>query len=368
MDPRRRVDWVRGEQQHLPRAADRAGCDVVHSLASTAPLARPRGARDHDPRPQLPARARHPLRPPRARHAAARPRRRAPLAPRDRDLASRPAATSSSTSGAGRRRSTSSRRASRRPAAATPESELRARSASASGPVVLSASAKRPHKNLARLIDALAGIPPERRPLLVVPGYPTPYEAELREHAAPRGVADDVVWPALARRRRPRGPLRARDARRVPVALRGLRAAGAGGDGARRAGRLLGPLLAARGRGRRGAAVRPRGHAARSAPRSSACSPTRRCAPTSRSAGAARAAAFTWERTARADRRRLRARAVPARVDRRHLAQRVLQRQPLRVGGEPGAGPLAQRAAAVVHAHDRARQARPAPRSPRRRR
>lgn len=33
-----RVEWVRGEQQHIPRLAARAGCDLVHSLGSTAPL------------------------------------------------------------------------------------------------------------------------------------------------------------------------------------------------------------------------------------------------------------------------------------------------------------------------------------------
>src|SRR5439155_3373669 len=36
--PARRVEWVRGEQLLLPRAAARAGCELVHSLASTAPL------------------------------------------------------------------------------------------------------------------------------------------------------------------------------------------------------------------------------------------------------------------------------------------------------------------------------------------
>src|SRR2546423_7017754 len=36
--PRRRIEWVRGEQQYVPRLAALAGCDVVHSLASTAPL------------------------------------------------------------------------------------------------------------------------------------------------------------------------------------------------------------------------------------------------------------------------------------------------------------------------------------------
>src|SRR5680860_307759 len=35
---RNRLEWVRGEQQHLPRMAARAGCAIVHSLASTAPL------------------------------------------------------------------------------------------------------------------------------------------------------------------------------------------------------------------------------------------------------------------------------------------------------------------------------------------
>src|SRR5579859_1470139 len=34
---RNRVEWVRGEQQHLPRLAASAGVDVLHSLASTAP-------------------------------------------------------------------------------------------------------------------------------------------------------------------------------------------------------------------------------------------------------------------------------------------------------------------------------------------
>src|SRR5207248_7579969 len=34
---RNRLEWVRGEQQLLPRLAARAGVDLVHSLASTAP-------------------------------------------------------------------------------------------------------------------------------------------------------------------------------------------------------------------------------------------------------------------------------------------------------------------------------------------
>jgi len=59
-------------------------------------------------------------------------------------------------------------------------------------PLVLTASAKRPHKNLARLIRAVALIPPHRRPLLVLPGYPTPYESELRALARSLAIEGEV--------------------------------------------------------------------------------------------------------------------------------------------------------------------------------
>src|ERR1035437_6939960 len=38
VNARNRVQWVLGEQTLLPRLAARAGVDLVHSLASTAPL------------------------------------------------------------------------------------------------------------------------------------------------------------------------------------------------------------------------------------------------------------------------------------------------------------------------------------------
>jgi glycosyltransferase involved in cell wall biosynthesis len=73
-----------------------------------------------------------------------------------------------------------------------PETALRVRHDLGERPVVLSVSAKRPHKNLDRLLVALAAIDPVRRPVLVIPGYPTPYEAVLRERAASLGVLGDV--------------------------------------------------------------------------------------------------------------------------------------------------------------------------------
>jgi glycosyltransferase involved in cell wall biosynthesis len=75
-----------------------------------------------------------------------------------------------------------------------PPGVLRERHALGDRRVLLTVSPKRPAKNLARLLDALALIPPERRPVLVAPGYSTPYEAELREHGRAIGVEDDVRW------------------------------------------------------------------------------------------------------------------------------------------------------------------------------
>jgi glycosyltransferase involved in cell wall biosynthesis len=74
----------------------------------------------------------------------------------------------------------------------TPESALRSRYHLADRRVVLTASAMRPHKNLRRLLDAWALLPAERRPVLVLPGYPTEHTHELRTHSAELGVADDV--------------------------------------------------------------------------------------------------------------------------------------------------------------------------------
>ena len=62
--------------------------------------------------------------------------------------------------------------------------------------VLLSLSAKRPHKNLRALIDALVALDPQERPVLVLPGYATAHERELREHAQALGAQDDVRFPS----------------------------------------------------------------------------------------------------------------------------------------------------------------------------
>jgi glycosyltransferase involved in cell wall biosynthesis len=73
-----------------------------------------------------------------------------------------------------------------------PEAEVRRRLQLGERRVILSLSAKRPHKNLSALIAALALIPAEQRPVLVLPGYATEYERELRQLAAAKGLAADV--------------------------------------------------------------------------------------------------------------------------------------------------------------------------------
>jgi glycosyltransferase involved in cell wall biosynthesis len=55
-------------------------------------------------------------------------------------------------------------------------------------PVVLTVSAKRPHKNLDRLLQAFALVRTEPAPVLLVPGYPTPLEETLREQAEATGA------------------------------------------------------------------------------------------------------------------------------------------------------------------------------------
>jgi glycosyltransferase involved in cell wall biosynthesis len=75
------------------------------------------------------------------------------------------------------------------PAAVMPAGEVRAKFDLGSGPIVLSVSSKRPHKNLLRLTEAM-GVVTARHPdaVLVIPGSPTPYEDELRAEAARGGV------------------------------------------------------------------------------------------------------------------------------------------------------------------------------------
>jgi glycosyltransferase involved in cell wall biosynthesis len=193
---RNRLQWVRGEQQHVPRLADRAGADIVHSLASTAPL-RGRARRVttiHDLNYKLVPDTHFGVRGLGMRvlvPAAARRSHRIVV-----DAASTRDDLVAHLGTPAEKVDVVPLGVSAQPAAApAAEGPLRAKFGLGERHVALSVSAKRPHKNIARLLEAMARLAPERRPVLVVPGYPTPYEAELRAQAERLGVAWDVVWP-----------------------------------------------------------------------------------------------------------------------------------------------------------------------------
>jgi glycosyltransferase involved in cell wall biosynthesis len=84
-----------------------------------------------------------------------------------------------------------------------PEPELRRRLELGDAPIVLTVSAKRPHKNLERLLEVFALVEAEPEPVLVAPGYETVFEPELRRRAGERvrflGWVDDDVLEGLYR-------------------------------------------------------------------------------------------------------------------------------------------------------------------------
>jgi glycosyltransferase involved in cell wall biosynthesis len=189
---RRRAAWVRGEQLLLPRLAQDAGVDVVHSLASTAPArgAFARVVTIHDViyriHPEahgwrtLALRLLIPL-------AARRSHRIvAPSESTRRDLVAYLDVPEDKIdvvpNGVGQP-----------PAEAWPDEEtIRRTHRLGARQLLLTVSLKRPNKNLERLLEALALIPPKRRPLIVLAGHATPYQEQLRAHAARLGVSDDA--------------------------------------------------------------------------------------------------------------------------------------------------------------------------------
>jgi glycosyltransferase involved in cell wall biosynthesis len=182
---RTRVRRVLAEQTLVPVAARRAGAQVLHSLASTGPVAF-RGAANvvtiHDV-----IYASHP-----ETHQGLLRHGMAVLVPASARAADRVIADSEHT------RSELVARVGLAPGkiavvplgpgadpvAPTPEAQVRARHALGDGPLVLSVSARRPHKNLERLIDAIRGL--DVRATLVLPGYPGPGDAELAARGGDR--------------------------------------------------------------------------------------------------------------------------------------------------------------------------------------
>ena len=190
---RNRLEWVRGEQQLIPPLARRAGVDLLHSLASTSPAWGPyrRVVTIHDliykhvPDAHPGARALG-MRVLVALAARRSDRIIVDAASTIKDVLQLPGVSADKVDVVPLGLGTTS------PAAPLPEPELRTRLDLGDRPIVLSVSAKLAHKNLARLIGAVARLSPERRPVLILPGYSTPHEAELRGQAQELGVSGDV--------------------------------------------------------------------------------------------------------------------------------------------------------------------------------
>ena len=243
-----RIQWVRGEQQFIPRLAAARGCEVVHSLGSTAPLrgAFKRVTTIHDLNYRMVPDSHFGLR-------GLGMRALVPAAARRSD---RIIVDAESTRNDLRDLlKVNPRKVDVVPLGVTPHAgeptaaaELRAALDLPDGPLVLCPGGQAPAQERPRR-DRGARRSWSDPPALVVTGYSSPYEQRLRELADVRGV--NLRMPRYLDTAGLDGLYAAGVLRRGPLALRGLRAAGARGDGARRAGGLLEPRVAAGGGWRR---------------------------------------------------------------------------------------------------------------------
>jgi len=202
-----RLQWVLGEQLYVPRLARRAGCRLVHSLASTAPL-RGRFAQVvtiHDLHYRTVPQA----------HFGLRARGMAALVPAAAKRADRIIAVSQATrlelvsllGIPAERIDVVAHGADLPDTSPTAPAELRERLGLGARPVVLTTGGTRPHKNIRRLVDAMAGLDA----VLVVTGYATPEDATLDGPGVVRtgqlsqadleglyALAEVVSYPSLA--------------------------------------------------------------------------------------------------------------------------------------------------------------------------
>ena len=82
--------------------------------------------------------------------------------------------------------------AARKPGPPTPADELRKKLDLGDAPLILATSARRGHKNLGRLLEAVAKLKADPAPTLVLPGYATGAEDELTQQIAALGLTDRV--------------------------------------------------------------------------------------------------------------------------------------------------------------------------------
>lgn len=191
VDVAHRVHWVRAELLAVPRVAKRAGADLIHSLGNTGPLwsKAPRSVTIHDLiHHRVPQHDKNSWA---ARTIVGKTAKRAQriIVPATQtkddlvDVLGIPASRIDVVHNGVAAPTTEP----------TSADELRARHRLGDRPLVLSPSARQPHKNLDRLLEAHALLPAPR-PLLVLPGYETKSDDVLHQRTRELGIDGDVAW------------------------------------------------------------------------------------------------------------------------------------------------------------------------------
>ena len=190
---RRREQWLFGEQVLIPRALRSQRVDLLHNLTATGPLwpSRPQVTTVHDLIYNV-----VPDMSPGLRGAVMR--RLAPGVARRSELVITISGTSAQDLERVAQLDASRIRVIPIAAAAPavePEcgpAEVRARLHAGTRQIALCPGGMKPHKNVVRLLAALALMLPEERPLLLLPGYSTGHQETLVQHCATLGLEDDV--------------------------------------------------------------------------------------------------------------------------------------------------------------------------------
>lgn len=186
-----RVGRVLGEQVLLPRAVRRHRIDLLHNFASTAPFFShaPQVTTTHDV-----IYASHP-----DAHSRVMRWGQSLLVPIGARRAQKVVTISEASAneivehiGIDRAKIEVVPNAARTPGPPTPEAELRTQLGLGAAPFILATSARRGHKNLERLLEALARLKHEPLPSLVLPGYSTGAEPALAQQIENLGLTDRV--------------------------------------------------------------------------------------------------------------------------------------------------------------------------------
>lgn len=186
-----RVGRVLGEQTLLPRAVRRQQIDLLHNFAMTAPFFShaPQVTSTHDV-----IYASHP-----DAHSRVMRWGQSLLVPMGARRAKKVVTLSEASAkeivkhtGIDRTKIEVVPIAARTPGVPTPEAELRAELGLGDAPFILATSARRGHKNLARLLEAVAKLGHAPLPSLVLPGYSTGAEPALAQQIEDLGLTDRV--------------------------------------------------------------------------------------------------------------------------------------------------------------------------------